>query len=153
MPANGLQAFFHPNCPIERLAYFKIPIDGDTQTGGMPEEQFKKLVASIKKEGLINPILIEDDNFKLKVQLGNNRIWAVKHLGKETIKAIVITKNSKPCPIPNALPIPLHQFKATMELLHPGDKLYEKSPYVKNILGAFRQIDTPANWAGLFTTG
>lgn len=146
MPANGLQVFFYESFPIECLDFIHVSISGGSP-GGMPEEEFDRLVKSIKTQGLINPILVEDDNTRLKVQLGNNRIWARKKLGHDTIKTILITKNSKPAPLPGFLPIPLHQFDATMAIIHPGDKLYEKSPYVRNIRGAFRQISDPAEWA------
>lgn len=145
MPANGLQVFFYESFPIECLDFIHVSISGGSP-GGMPEEEFDRLVKSIKTQGLINPILVEDDNTRLKVQLGNNRIWARKKLGHDTIKTILITKNSKPAPLPGFLPIPLHQFDATMAIIHPGDKLYEKSPYVRNIRGAFRQTNDPAEW-------
>lgn len=152
MPVNGLQVFFYENFPIERLSFISLSISSGSP-GGMPEEEFSRLVKSIRDQGLINPILVEDDNTRLKVQLGNNRIWAVKNLGHDTIKTILITKNSKPAPLPNFFPIPLHQFDATMAIIHPGDKLYEKSPYVRNIRGAFRQVNEPAIWThGIHST-
>ena len=123
------------------LTYFDFPeskTDG-VKSGGMKKEEFEKLVVSIKENGLTNPVFVEDDNVCLRVQLGNNRIHAMKQLGHDHIKAVVVTKGGKDAPAAGAQDIPLHKFEAFMSRVHPGDTKYRDCPYARNIRGTNRQ--------------
>jgi hypothetical protein len=148
MPINGLQAFYYEAVPIDELDYFDIPEQrtGGVKTGGMQPKAFAALVESIKQNGLTNPVLVEVDVNNKKVQLGNNRCVAMKTLGYDSIKAVVITKNGIKAPFPNAKPIPPQNFDATMRVVHPGDEKYITCPYVRNLRGSFRQEKEPAEW-------
>ena len=141
MPVNALRAFYYESFPIELLTYFDIPESrtGGVKSGGMGKRQFEQLVDSIKEKGLINPVFVEDDNVCLRVQLGHNRIQAMKQLGHDHIKAVVVTKGGKGPPAPGSEAIPLHKFEAVMKRVHPGDTKYHGCSYARNIRGAFRQ--------------
>ena len=142
MRLNSLRAFYYESFPIEELTYFDIPESrtGGVKSGGMGKQQFEKLVASIKEKGMINPVYAEDDNVCLRVQLGNNRIMAMKQLGHTTVKAVIITKGGKGAPAPGAEAIPLHKFTAFMKRVHPGDSKYTACSYARNIRGTNRQV-------------
>jgi hypothetical protein len=138
----SLRAFYYEAFPIEELTYFDIPESrtGGVKSGGMDKEEFEGLVASIKEKGMINPVYVEDDNLCLRVQLGNNRVIAMKQLGYTTVKAVIITKGGKGAPAPGAQDIPLHKFNAFMERVHPGDTKYLACSYARNIRGVNRQV-------------
>lgn len=141
MPINSLRAFYYESFPIEKLTYFDVPESrtGGVKSGGMAKQQFDKLVASIESEGMINPVFVEDDNVCLRVQLGNNRVMAMKQLGHDNVRAVVVTKGGKGPPAPGAEHIPLHKFDAVMKRIHPGDTKYRGCSYARNIRKAFRQ--------------
>lgn len=138
----ALRAFYYESFPIEMLTYFDPPESrtGGVKSGGMGKKQFEQLVVSIKEKGLTNPVFVEDDNVHLRVQLGNNRIHAMKQLGHDHIKAVVVTKGGKGAPAPGAQAIPLHKFEAFMKRVHPGDMKYHGCPYARNIRGTNRQV-------------
>lgn len=138
----ALRAFYYESFPIELLTYFDIPESrtGGVKTGGMGAKQFEQLVVNIEEKGLINPVFVEDDNVCLRVQLGHNRIQAMKQLGHDTIKAVVVTKGGKPAPAAGAEDIPLHKFEAVMKRIHPGDTKYHGCSYARNIRGTNRQV-------------
>ena len=142
MPTNSLRAFYYEAFPIELLNYFDIPESrtGGIKTGGMGKEAFESLVSSIEKNGMINPVYAEDDNVSLKVQLGSNRIVAMKQLGHETVRAVIITKGGKGAPAPGSVGIPLHKFDAFMARVHPGDNKWQQCPYVRNIQRGHCQV-------------
>lgn len=143
MAANALRAFYYESFPIKELTYFDVPESrtGGVKTGGMGAQQFSKLVNSIATEGLINPVFVEDDNVCLRVQLGNNRIVAMKQLGHENIKAVIITKGGKGPPSGGYVEhIPLHKFDAFMKRVHPGDTKYTACSYARNIRKTYRQV-------------
>jgi len=142
MPINGLRPFYYERFPIAMLDYFDVPTKrtGGIKTGGMGAEEFTSLVESIKTNGLINPIIVEDNNTSLKVQLGNNRIWALLALGETHVKAIVITKNCKGAPYPGAEEIPIQYFESRVMQLHPGDETWRKSYYAKLLISSFKQL-------------
>ena len=141
MAINSLRAFYYESFPIEQLTYFDIPTSRTegVKTGGMGAEEFQQLVDNISEHGMINPVYVEDDNVCLRVQLGNNRVIAMKQLGHGNVRAVIITKGGKGPPAPGSEPIPLHKFDAVMERVHPGDTKYRACRYARNIRGAFRQ--------------
>lgn len=143
MRINGVCVYYYESFPIEKLDYFDIPPErtGGHRTGGMGVKEFNQLVESIKTEGLINPVIVEDNNTSLKVQLGNNRCMAMKELGYDTIKAVVSTKNSNPAPEPGAMPIPVQHVDYWMKELHPGDEKWIKTAYLRQVRSSFRQVD------------
>jgi hypothetical protein len=148
MRINGVQAFYFDDFPIELLDYFDIPESrtGGVKTGGMGPKEFEKLCASIKEKGLINPVIVEDDNTFRKVQLGNNRCIAMKQLGYDTIKAIYCTKNGNGPPVAGGKAIPADKVDATLRVIHPGDQKYLTCPYLKH-LRRHPQSKEPADWA------
>lgn len=148
MPVIGVQAFYFENFPIDLLDYFDIPESrtGGIKTGGMDASEFEQLLSSIKEKGLINPIIVEDDNTYRKVALGNNRCVAMKELGYSTIKTIYCTKNSKQPPVAGGKGIPADKVDATLRVIHPGDDKYTDCPYLKN-LRRHPQSTEPADWA------
>lgn len=147
MRLSGLRAFYFEAFPIDKLSPYDIPVSrtGGVKTGGMGAKEFQKLTSSIAEKGLINPVIVEDDNTKLKVAMGNNRVWAIKTLGGTHIKAIVITKNNNPAPEPGDEEIPLKYFEDKMKTLHPGDMTWKHSPYARQIRRHNRQLKTPEN--------
>lgn len=151
MPINGVQAFYFEEFPIDELNYFDVPPEktGGVKTGGMSAKAFQKLLDSIKEEGLINPVIAENDNSKTKVQLGNNRCVAMKKLGYNTIKTVYCTKNGNKPPHPGGKPIPADRVDATMRIIHPGDTKYITCPYLRNLRRHY-QSKEPAEWAKQF---
>jgi hypothetical protein len=148
MPINTVQAWYFDNFPINLLDYFDIPENrtGGVKTGGMQPHRFQALKESIEQEGLINPVIVEYDNTRAKVQLGNNRCIAMLQLGHDTIKTIYCTKNGVLPPVPGGKPIPADKVDATMRVIHPGDTKYIRLPYLRN-LRRHVQSDQPADWA------
>lgn len=148
MPVNGVQAWYFEAFPIELLDYFDIPESrtGGVKTGGMSPKKFQALKDSIQQEGLINPVIVENDNFRARVQLGNNRCIAMMQLGHDTIKAVYCTKNNNLPPVKGGKPIPADKVDATMRIIHPGDTKYIRLPYLRN-LRRHIQSDEPADWA------
>lgn len=151
MPINGVQAWYFENFPIDLLDYFDIPKSktGGVKTGGMSAKAFQKLLDSIKENGLVNPVIAENNNTRVVVQLGNNRCVAMKHLGHDTIKTVYCTKNGVRPPVGGGYPIPADKVDATMKVIHPGDTKYITCPYLKN-LRRHPQSKEPAEWAKQF---
>lgn len=148
MRINAVQAFYFDDFPIDMLDYFDIPESktGGVKTGGMGASEFERLVSSIKEKGLVNPIIVEDDNTSRKVQLGNNRCVAMKQLGYDTIKTIYCTKNGKSPPMAGGKSIPADKVDATLRVIHPGDNKYTGCNYLTN-LRRHPQSTEPADWA------
>ena len=53
------------------------------------EESIKELAASINKHGLMQPIIVIEDNDNYILVAGERRLKAVKSLGRDTIRAII----------------------------------------------------------------
>ena len=147
MPINGLRAFSYEAFPIEKLDYFDIPVSrtGGRKTGGMSPKKFDELLENIRTNGLINPVIVEDDNTSLKVALGNNRIIAMKELGHDHIKALVITKNCNPAPAKGFVDIPPQYLECRMKKLHPGDDKWAQTRYCRQMRTSFRQQEEPTD--------
>lgn len=121
MRYNGFKAFYYEALPIASLSVFDVPEKDGVKTGGMSAKKFLSLVDSIESKGLINPITIEDGR-RLTVQIGNNRVWAVKQLGHTHIKSILFSKElDKP---EGGIEIPLKFLEHQMKILHPGDNTW-----------------------------
>lgn len=59
------------------------------------EESIRALAVSIEKVGLLQPISVVSENGKYIVVAGERRLRAVKSLGQETIKAIVVNADER----------------------------------------------------------
>lgn len=59
------------------------------------EESIRALALSIEKVGLLQPISVVSENGKYTVVAGERRLRAVKSLGQETIKAIVVNADER----------------------------------------------------------
>ncbi|KKM39705.1 hypothetical protein LCGC14_1563930 [marine sediment metagenome] len=66
------------------LSYGAKPSDTNT-------EFYDKLLSSIKKYGIIEPILVINLPDKLLVKVGNSRLWCAKQLGIDKIQCVVVT--------------------------------------------------------------
>lgn len=143
------KAYWYEELPISLLDPFDVPEErtGGVKTGGMKAEEWDPLLASIKEKGLINPIMVEDDNTSLKVAIGNNRVWAMKHFGATHIKAVIFTrsKTSDQMP-PGGIFIPNNFFVHQMEKLHPGDKTWEKCYSAQRVAKSAFQIEGELNF-------
>lgn len=144
MALNNLKAWWYEAIPIELLDPFDVPEEktGGIKTGGMKANEWDPLIKSLKKDGMINPIMVEDDNVSFKVAIGNNRVWGMKSLGETTIKAIVMTRGREAHSMPpGGTLIPNNFFLCQMNKLHPGDETWKKSRYASKIAGSILQID------------
>ena len=70
---------------------------GDVTTGVMSVEHFLTLKESIRKDGCINPLIVEF-NDEWVIRTGNNRAEAMKQLGATHASAILIARPSAPWP-------------------------------------------------------
>ena len=128
------------------------PTINGTTTGGMGEKKFLGLKESIKNEGLINPIIIENDQ-RFRIAMGNNRVEAMRQLGHDHIKAVVIIKGAKDL-LPGHQLIPNHCFESFMGEIHPGDDLWKHSQWAKRVLRSAVQVSsTSKTTASGFSTG
>ena len=67
----------------------------DLVYGAKPSETstefYAKLLSSIKKHGILEPILVINLADKLLVKVGNSRLWCAKTLGIDKMKCILVT--------------------------------------------------------------
>lgn len=54
-------------------------------------EFYVKLLSSIEKQGILEPILVINLLDKLLVKVGNSRLWCANNLGIEKMKCILVT--------------------------------------------------------------
>ena len=115
---------------------------GGVKTGGMQADEWDPLLKSLREEGMVNPIMVEDDNTSFKVAIGNNRVWGMKALGETTIKAVVMTRGKQEQNMPSGgIPIPNNLFVYQMGILHPRDDTWKKSRYAAKISKSVLQIE------------
>lgn len=133
--------------PIDKLQRIPFPeqhvYDG-IQTGGMKKDAFLALKDDIKKNGLINPIIVEVQSghpARFIIAMGMNRTEAWRQLGHDTIKAVVITKDNRQLSdyVDNSKEIPTHTFQEFMADNHPGDELWKKSVWANRVLKSVLQ--------------
>jgi len=79
IPENGVKEI-----PVE-----KIKINPFQPRKNFNEEAINELAASIKKHGLMQPVIVIEDNGEFILVAGERRLRAVKSLGQKEIKAIV----------------------------------------------------------------
>ena len=144
MSRHNLKAWWYEALQIDLLDPFDVPEEktGGIKTGGMKPAEWEPFFASVKKHGLINPIIVEDDNTSFKVAIGNNRVWAMKALGETTIKAIVITRSKVQSQMPEGgVFIPPQIFVHHLSKVHPGDDTWKKSGAALWIAKTTRQVE------------
>ena len=144
MSLSNLKAWWYESIPIDLLETFDVPADktGGVKTGGMKPDEWDPLIQSLKEEGMVNPIMVEDDNTSFKVAIGNNRVWGMKALGETTIKAVVMTRGKQEINMPpGGIPIPNHLFAYQMGKLHPRDETWKKSIYATKITKSVLQVE------------
>jgi hypothetical protein len=137
------RAYYFKELPIarlQRLDFSHMHYDG-VRTGGMPPEEFISLKDDIRKNGLLNPVIVEVDSGnppRFRIAMGNNRVEAWDQLDHDTIKALVICKQQPP-PIGN---LGEYEFvdhpdlESFMAEAHPGDELWKKSSWADRMLRA-----------------
>ena len=128
----GYAAYYYDAFPIEKLTRHKQPTFKDVKTGGMSPVNFLKLKESIKDEGLINPIIIEQDQ-RFRIAMGHNRVEAMHQLGHTHIKAVLLVRGIMAMQ-PGHENIPNRFFEERMGSLHPGDETWRASQWSKRVL-------------------
>ncbi len=78
----------------------ELPIEAIRENSSQPrkrfdEETLKELAASIKDNGLLNPVLVSVVNGEYYLVGGERRLRACKRLGQETIRAIVVKADAE----------------------------------------------------------
>lgn len=137
------RAYYFEELPIARLQIidFSHMHFGDIRTGGMTAEKFIALKDDIRKNGLINPIVVEvDAGFppRFRIAMGNNRTEAWSQLGNDTIKALVICKQTPP-PLDDLGEyefIDHPDLEDFMSTVHPGDGSWKKCSWAQRMLKA-----------------
>ena len=115
---QGYNAYYYESVPIDTLNAFDVPEKDGVKTGGMPAKKFLKLVDDIRENGLTNPICVEHGR-RMTVAIGNNRVWALKHLGYTHAPIILFAKEAtRPA---GGEQIPLKYLDSRLKKLHPGD--------------------------------
>ena len=132
----GFKAYYYESLPMDILDAFDVPEKEGVKTGGMSAKMFLKLVTSIEKKGLINPIIVEH-GLRLKVAMGNNRVWAMKHLGHTHIP-VVLFAQERSRPEGGEL-IPTKFLECRMKKLHPGDNTWIHSQAARMIRKTCKQ--------------
>ncbi len=79
IPKNGIKEI-----PVE-----KIKINPYQPRKNFNEEAINELAASIKKHGLMQPVIVIEENDEFILVAGERRLRAVKSLGQKEIKAII----------------------------------------------------------------
>ncbi len=137
------RAYYFEELPIARLQTIDFAhMDfGDLHTGGMQPEEFLHLKDDIRKNGLINPIVVEVDAGnprRFRIAMGNNRVEVCDQLGDKTIKALVIVKgHDKPFDgLGEYTEIEQPNLEHFMAQVHPGDEFWKKSAWADRILRA-----------------
>ena len=133
---QGYKAYYYESLPMDILNAFDVPEKDGVKTGGMPVKRFLKLVESIEKKGLTNPIIVEHGG-RLDVAMGNNRIWAMKHLGHTHIPVVLFAKEIlRP---EGGVLIPTKFLEARMKKIHPGDNTWIHSQAARMLRKSCRQ--------------
>ena len=88
--------YYCPKYPIEDIQYSR-----NVWKEGMDEFR-PALARNIAEQGLVNPLIIlnhrDPERYKERwLKTGNNRFWALKHLGWTHVPAIVTGKCDHPC--------------------------------------------------------
>ncbi len=78
-----------PNSAIKEIEVSKIKPNPYQPRKVFNKEAIKELAASIEKHGLMQPIIVIEDNENYILVAGERRLKAVKSLNKDKIKAIV----------------------------------------------------------------
>jgi len=78
-----------PQKGIREIEVDKIDLNPYQPRKNFDEESIKELAKSIQKHGLIQPIIVIENNGRYILVAGERRLRAIKDLGKETIKAII----------------------------------------------------------------
>lgn len=80
----------------EKIIVFKTvelskltPIIRKSEVEGRPF--YERLKKSLKKEGLKNPLLVENRPTGLKVTVGCTRLFALRDIGRKRAKAVIVT--------------------------------------------------------------
>ncbi len=133
----GYKAYYYESLPIDILDAFDVPEKEGIKTGGMASKKFLDLVSSIESKGLLNPIIVEH-GVRLKVAMGNNRIWAMKHLGYSRIPVVLFSKES-PRPEGGEL-IPTKFLESRMKKIHPGDNTWIHSQAARMLRKSCLQV-------------
>lgn len=133
---QGFKAYYYESLPIDILDAFDVPEKEGIKTGGMTATKFLKLVESIKNKGLLNPVIVEHGK-RLKVAMGNNRIWAMKYLG-HTHVPVVLFAQEQTRPEGGEL-IPTKFLEARMKKIHPGDNTWIHSQAARMLRKSCRQ--------------
>lgn len=133
----GYAAFYYEAFPIEKLARVNFPLIDGIQTGGMKLDDFLSLVGSIKKIGLTNPIIVENDH-RFRIAMGYNRTEAMLRLDNTHIKSVVLVQGVTHM-LPGSEGIPNRFFEERMAKLHPGDETWRKSQWADRVLKSCRQ--------------
>lgn len=79
------------------------------------------MTESVKAYGVILPIIVEDNNGKLKVIDGAKRLTALKELGVKTVKAVVVNADGK-------------KVSGELKKFEPKQKVVEKVVEVEKIV-------------------
>ena len=133
----GYAAYYYEAFPMDKLVRWKLPTYGDLKTGGMGRKEFMALKESIENDGLINPIIIEQDQ-RFRIALGHNRVEVMYQLGRTHIKAVLLVKGIK-IMLPEKRSIPNRFFVEQMKTLHPGDETWRLSQWAKRVALSCRQ--------------
>ena len=144
MAFDNLKSWWYEALPMDLLDPFDVPEErtAGVKTGGMQPKEWDPFIQSIKEEGMVNPIMVEDNNTSFKVAIGNNRFWAMKALGETTIKAVVMTRGKTATQMPPGYTvIPNNLFVYQMGKLHPKDETWKKSLYAQKISRCVLQVE------------
>ena len=133
----GYAAYYYEAFPMDKLVRWKAPTYADLKTGGMGRKEFLALKESIENDGLINPIIIEQDQ-QFRIAIGHNRVEAMYQLGHTHIKAVLLVKGGKHM-LPGKIGIPNRFFVEQMKSLQPGDETWRLSQWAKRVVGSCRQ--------------
>lgn len=134
---QGYNAYYYESLPMDILSAFDIPEKDGVKTGGMPADTFLSLVESIKNKGLLNPIIVEHGE-RLTVAIGNNRVWAMKHLGHTHIPVVLFARETTR---PDGGELILTKFlESRMKELHPGDDTWMKSQAARMLRKSCLQV-------------
>jgi len=79
-----------PKSGVEEIEVLKIKPNPYQPRREFDETAIRELADSIKKHGLLQPVVLIRDNDEYILVAGERRLRAVKLLGEETIKAIVV---------------------------------------------------------------
>lgn len=138
----GYAAFYYEAFPIDKLARVEFPLIEGTQTGGMKLNTFLELKENIGENGLINPIIVENDK-RFRIAMGYNRVEVMRQLEHTHIKAVILVHGIKAME-PGHEGIPNRFFEERMGVIHPGDETWRKSQWATRVLKSCRQENEEA---------